>query len=484
MKANFKLLEEKELNKIHDYTLKVLEDPGMKIMNQTMLKKLKDRGAKVDFDNQIVSFPPFLIEETLSLMKEDIKKGRVPIFMNGVTSEITDSDEIQAKFGGACPQYLDWAKKQYRYPTELDLINMVKLGEAIEEVKKVGNPVVYLKDNEGKDIEPRMQRVKTAAVIAKHTTKSGPTEVWNAKELEFLIKIGIVVRGNLDNYMKDPCFITAKETIAPLILENLAAEVLLALANKKLPCTILPMPISGISSPVSLFGNAVIGNSEILGTATSIKVLYPEAMIVGGVISGSTNMATGTANFSTPEATLQDYALAELYEKIYGFNFGMGGYPDAKYPGIQSSLEKEFKYLILAFSNRHTYPVGLVNWGKCFSPEQAVMDIQIIQHIHKFLEDIIIPDEDDILSLIRQVGIGGSFLQEENTLLNYKKHLMIPELFDHTLSKGFEEDIKHDILEKAHGKVQKILSRDDHYEIGLEKSREIDKIVKDAEKYL
>lgn len=34
-----------------------------------------------------------------------------------------------------------------------------------------------------------MQRVKTASVVAKYTTKPGPTEVWNAKELKFLIDI-------------------------------------------------------------------------------------------------------------------------------------------------------------------------------------------------------------------------------------------------------------------------------------------------------
>ena len=112
MKIKINLLEKKELSKIHDCTLKVLEDPGMKIMDQTILKKLKDKGAKVDFNSQVVNFPPFLIEETISLMQEDIKKGRVPIFMNGVTSEITDSGEIQAKFGGACTQYFDFPKRR------------------------------------------------------------------------------------------------------------------------------------------------------------------------------------------------------------------------------------------------------------------------------------------------------------------------------------------------------------------------------------
>ena len=484
MKINLQLFEEKDLTKIHDYTLRVLENPRMKILEPRMLSALEKKGARVDYASSIVNFPATLIEDTINLMKKDITQGRVPKYMNGVTSEKTEDTDTQAKFGGACIQYLDWEKKQYRDPTESDLIDTVKLGQMLDEVKTVGNPVVYIRDENGNPIDPKIQRVKTVALIAKYTTKPGPTEVWNAKELEYLIEIGVVVKGSIESYMKDPCFITAKETIAPLILDQKSSEVLLALAEKNLPCTIIPMPITGVSSPVSLFSNVVIGNSEILGTATAIKAVYPNAPAIGGIISGSMDMATGTANFATPEATLQDLALAEVHERLYGFNFGMGGYIDAKYPGIQSTVEKEFKYFILALSGRFTYPVGLVNWGKCFSLEQALVDIQILKNTHKFLEGIKISDEDEILSLIRKVGIGGSFLQEEHTLLNFKKNLMVPELFDHTLSQGYENDIKKDMLVKAHDKVEKTLNRDDLYEIELDKAKEIDEIVKRAETFL
>ena len=479
-----KLFEDKILQDMHEKTLKVLENPGMKIMNADMLTALEKKGASVNHSKMIVSFPCKIIEDTLQMMKDDINNGRIPKYMNGVTSEKTDQLGIQAKFQGACVQYFDWRDKQYREPNENDLIGMVKLGEAIPEIKTVGNPVVYLKDNEGNEIEPRMQRIKTAALVAKYTTKPGTTEVWNAKELEYLIEIGSVVRGSLDDYFKNPCFITAKETIAPLILEDKSAEVLLALAKKGLPCTVIPMPISGVSSPVDPFANIIIGNSEILGVAAAIKAIHPEAKIVGGIISGSMDMATGTANFATPEATIQDLGLSEIHERLYGFNFGMGGYLDAKYPGVQNVIEKCLKYFALALTGRYTYPVGLINWGKCFSPEQALIDVQIIKNIHKYIEEVKIPDLTDTLNLIRKVGIGGSFLSEEDTLLRYKDYLMIPELFDHTLSKGYQEDIKHDSLEKASIKVRAILSRDDLYEIEPEKSREIDNIIKKAEQNL
>ncbi|MBN2073425.1 MAG: trimethylamine methyltransferase family protein [Actinobacteria bacterium] len=484
MNLNLQVLEDKDLEKIHDLSIKVLQEPGMKIMNEKMLDALSKKGARVDSGRQVVSFTPEIIDETIEIIRDDYREGRIPKYLNGVTSEKTKNPDIQAKFGGACVQYFDWNEKKFRDPTELDLIDMIRLGEALPEVKTVGNPVVYLRDKNGNPIDPPMQRVKTAALVVKYTTKSGPTEVWNADELEFLIELGTIAKRSREGYFKNPCFITAKETIAPLVLDDKSAEVLLALAGKDLPCTIIPMPISGVSSPVNLYSASIIGNAEILAAAAGIKAVYPGAKVIGGIISGSMDMATGTANFATPEATLQDLGIAEVHERLYGFNFGVGGYLDAKYPGVQNAIEKEFKYILLALTGRFTYPVGLTNWGKCFSPGQAMIDIQIIKNIHKFLEGMVIEDEEEVLSLIRKVGIAGSFLQEEHTLLNYKKYLMVPELFDHSLSSGYENDLKKDMLLKANEKVVKILSRADLYEIDKDRANQIDMIVERAQKSL
>jgi hypothetical protein len=55
--------------------------------------------------------------------------------------------------------------------------------------------------------------------------------------------------------------------------------------------------------------------------------------MVGGVISGTFDMKTTLAIFASPESVLQDIGLAEIHERLYGFDFGVGGYIDARYPG-------------------------------------------------------------------------------------------------------------------------------------------------------
>jgi hypothetical protein len=112
-------------------------------------------------------------------------------------------------------------------------------------------------------------------LIACFTTKAGATEVWNAQELDFLMEIGEVARGNRQAYLANPCFVTAKETISPLILSEEAGEVLLLLAQRGLPTTVIPMPLTGGSSPISLASNVALCNAEVLGVATALRCACP-----------------------------------------------------------------------------------------------------------------------------------------------------------------------------------------------------------------
>ena len=115
------------------------------------------------------------------------------------------------------------------------MIRLLQLGEALESVGFVGNPVACLLDSAGQNVPGPMQRIKTAALVAKYTTKCGSTEVWNEHELDYLLAIGEIVRGSRDAYLARPCFVTAKETIAPLQFPADDGRVLLLLARRNLP---------------------------------------------------------------------------------------------------------------------------------------------------------------------------------------------------------------------------------------------------------
>jgi trimethylamine--corrinoid protein Co-methyltransferase len=197
------------------------------------------------------------------------------------------------------------------------------------------------------------------------------------------------------------------------------------------------------------------------------------------------DMQTSVVSFSAPEAILQDIAIAEVHQRLYGLNYLIGsGYVDAKYPNSQVLAEKTMKYLLTYLSGRHSYPVGLMYSGSVFSIEQALVDVEICRYIHGHFSDFAHFDAiQDIVDLIDRVGIRGNYIAEDHTLAHFKEN-WFPGLFDRTSFVSLEESKTKDVYAKAHQRVRTLLSAGDFWKIEPEKAREIDRIVEKASEIL
>ena len=485
MNASISVLTAQEIESLHKASVRVLETTGMKIECEELLIGLEGRGARVDYSARTVRFPPALVEDALKNNAALIRSGFMQHLLNGVTSEKTDTPGMAAKVSGGCELHLDWSSQSLSEPDAATLLDFVRIGELLPEVTFVGNPVVLRTDLNGNKIDERMRRIQTAALVAKNTRKVGSMEVWDEAEIDFMIEIGAVVRGSEEEYRRNPCLVTAKETISPLFLDEKSGSILLAFAKRGLPCTIIPMPISGLSAPATTLGGVVVGNAEIIGVMTAIFACVPEAVTGGGSIAGVVDMQTGTVSFSAPEAVLQDIAIAEIHEKRYGFNYLIGsGYTDAKYPNHQVLAEKAMNYLFAELSGRNSHPVGLLNAGSVFSAEQALVDIELCRnaqaHLHRSESA---SDIDTLVEVIDSVGVRGNFLDSDHTLKHFREN-WFPALFDRSGFRSIEESKSKDIYANARNRVVGMLSGKEFWSVDSAAAHEIDRIVAGAEKAL
>jgi trimethylamine--corrinoid protein Co-methyltransferase len=365
------------------------------------------------------------------------------------------------------------------------LLKYIRLGETVPEVSFVGNPLVMSYDGEGRRIEERMRRIRTAALIAKNTRKLGSAEVWSEREIDLLVEIGIIARSGREAFFESPCLLTAKETISPLFLDENASDILIALAARDLPCTVIPMPLTGMSSPATKLGTAIVGNAEILAVIAAVKAFHPEALVGGGSISGILDMGTGAVSFSAPEAIIQDIAIAEVHQRLYGFDYLVGsGYTDAKYPNAQLLAEKTAKFLLTYLSGRASYPVGLINGGSVFSDVQCLVDIELCRYIHGHFEPFgDFGEMGELVELIGSVGSQGSYVAEEHTFRRFRDNWM-PRLFDRTSFVSFDESRAKDIYSNAQESLDRIYSRGGFWEIDPQRGKAIDEVVARAEREL
>jgi trimethylamine--corrinoid protein Co-methyltransferase len=485
MKIGFEVLSDREIGQLHEASLQVLERTGMRFASRKVLERLSALGAKVDFGERIARLPPRMIEEAIAGNQDSLRKGKRFHLLNGVTSELTDRGTIRAKVSGGCEKYLDWDTGTVRPADAESLLRLVRLGESLPEVTFVGNPLVIGRDLRGRRIDERLRRITTAALIAKNTRKLGSMEVWSEKEIDLLVEIGIIARGSREAFFESPCLVTAKETISPLFLDENASDILIALAARDLPCTVIPMPLTGMSSPATKLGNAIVGNAEILGAITAVKAFHPEALVGGGAISGILDMKTGVVSFSAPEAILQDIAMAEVHQRLYGFDFLVGsGYTDAKVPNSQVLAEKLAKFLFTWLSGRSSYSVGLIDSGAVFSDTQCLVDIELCRFIHAHFG----PFGDfascgELVDLVDSVGVQGSYTAEDHTLGHFRDTWM-PRLMDRTSFASFDDSRAKDIYAAARAELGRFDSRRDFWLIEPEKAKAIDDVVERARREL
>ena len=81
MKHTFQVFSEDDLERIHALSLKILADPGMRILSPALRSALEQHGARVDHASGTVRFPAQLVEETIAAMQAELAR-------RGLTGEV------------------------------------------------------------------------------------------------------------------------------------------------------------------------------------------------------------------------------------------------------------------------------------------------------------------------------------------------------------------------------------------------------------
>jgi trimethylamine--corrinoid protein Co-methyltransferase len=336
-------------------------------------------------------------------------------------------------------------------------------------------------------MSPHIFPILRAMFVAKNTYKVGNSEVNTPKQLKYLIKMGEVIRGSREVYLDNPCFITAKHPVSPLQLDRDACDVLLALAENRLPANVISMPIIGTSVPVTLEGSIILSNAEIMGSICAIKSMYPDAMVLGGVMPAVTDMKTGAISYDDPLAVKVDISMARMYDDFYGFDFGLGIYcSDAKYLGSEIIMQRTIQLISTVIMRRYNPPVGLYDQGLIYSPELALLEIDILKSLVSIFSDATSkqnsssnPEEIiEILSSINNVKPGGNFLTEEHTLKNFKRNCQL-NILKELVSVKEGKKVKG-MFDLAHERFEQIKREMIPFILSPDKEKEIDGIVKAA----
>jgi trimethylamine--corrinoid protein Co-methyltransferase len=473
LKTLFKVLSEDEKSKIHERTLKILAETGVRVNTGKGRKYLRGAGADVDENTKIVRFPRSMVEESLKLAPKEFTLGaRRPgwdLTMNsGDCALMADGEAIFV---------IDRNTGEHRPSTFKDCQEATLLMDALDEVG------VFWDVAEPSDREESIPDVvqhwwQIFGNFSKHVQDSSPS----AKYSPWLLEILQTVFGNKETIRKTHPFSFLVCPQSPLIIDEQHTDAYLELIGWDIPIAVMPMPLMGGTGPGSMISMVILGNCEVLAMLCLVQAAAPGTPFISAPALAIMNPRTGSYNPGAIEGGILGAAGIEM-AKYYGLPAeGSGGATDAFVPGIQTSYERSLNFLMPMLS----WPdlmvgAGLMGGSMILSLEQLVIDAEVFRmakHAHRGIPS---NDEKWLEDVIQSIGPGGNFLHEKSTATSvHSGEWLIPKLGVHNTQTAWEDGGKKDILEEAREKVEYLLSTHKPLPLGDAVEKELEKIYQRA----
>jgi len=464
------LIRQEDVEPLAEGVLIVLEKVGMLYQNEEILHSLESIGARVDRENQIATFPRRLVEEFVEKLRKEAENGDEEDNVGFQPIPLPTLELQVAQF------YYDYGKDEKRRGNKRDFIELIKLGDVLHPEEGVGHCLIL------QDVPPPIEPLIAGLILAEYAHKPMATYYTDVRQRDYLLEMDEILGGEGSiRPVSGICF------AHPLRFDKDVADRFVCEVRKTGVGWLIPMPVAGISHPVTLEGFIVLASAAIIGGWLAARALNPTSRLGSSMWAGTSDMRGGVS-FSSFDAMLYSFAVSEFMRKWCGMRIPVGGgeYCDAKKPGLYAVLEKAYKAMtIYAFQGHHP-PIGqgMLECGKTISPVQLLLEREFSLGVNFFSRRVNPIKETIALEEILEVGIGfkKSHLDTMHTLKHFRSSLWLPHILERSGWNGFQMEKR--ILEKAQNKVEELVNNYQKPEGREEKLAKMREIVSKAEKDL
>ncbi|MHB1005600.1 MAG: trimethylamine methyltransferase family protein [Chloroflexota bacterium] len=440
------VLSESDCQALHEAALRVLERVGVVVTSDEVCRIFSKAGAHVDPDGT-VRVPAQLVNEALAETPKEIY--------------LACTDGHRFRLPGTSTHYASRVKypKQEEYPpsgvhvpTRQDIVNNCRLANALPLVE-----AVFVLDGPTADFDDDLNWLLTPATVLTSTTKHIISPSIHLSSARFWAEAAEAASASGD-LRRDPLLTIEVSPHGPLRLDADTADVELFAARKHIPLLVLPIPMAGVTSPLTLAGTLLVGVAESLFMITLAQLVNPGTPILYGGNALTFNMLTTAVSLGDPEAAL--LAGGELaMARFYGLpNYRVTGFTDSHFPDVQSGIEKTLSTFVSLASGAHLATLGgALGTSTVISYEQIVIDHDIFEVVQRVVRGIEVNQDTLAEEVIESIGHrGGEYLMHAHTVrwLRSKERY-----FGGSFNRKPEMSDSETMLANAHRRVEEILSR-------------------------
>lgn len=426
-----RVLRPDDMERIHQAALTILQDVGMRIDSDRALGYLRRAGASVDEGTRVVRFDRSLVQRYVDKMRADYAGRQSPRQMSVRYSHIRFAREphrihrdFTANTGGFCCFILDLEGRR-RPASGDDVRRAIGMVNRLDEIAYTGLPV------SDQQTPTAIRPVAMAAELARYTTKFGGIEAFRVEDVPYLIEIGTIVKGSLEALKSEPILVGYGEARSPLCLDRNMAEIFIEYIERGFPQTLDTMPCGGATAPVTMAGLLALGVAETLGGLVLGYAVRDDAVVGVDIIPSYCDMQSGVFHYGAIDRMPLLIARVQMISEYYGCPSGVhGGKTDSCFVNAQAGVEKALSTVLPVLAGAVGIgTLGHVENAVTFSPQQLVIDHEIVRGVRHILRPIEVNDETLALDAIREAGIGGNYLEQVHTAEHFREELFLGGLF-------------------------------------------------------
>ncbi len=454
--GKFLPLKESDLSRINEAVLQVLETIGLGQATDSCIEYCKTAGCTVNEQGRLL-FPRKVVEASLKKAARNIK-------LHGMTPEYDmqlSGNKVHFGTAGAAVHVVDPIKREYRESTTADLYDIARLCDTLEHIHFFQRPLVC------RDLEnSRELDITTCYASIAGTKKHVGTSFVQSEHVNDTLKMLHLIAGSEEAWLKRPfvsmsnCFV-----VPPLKFAQDACDCLEAGVMGGMPILLLSAGQAGATSPATLAGTVVQATAEVLAGIVYVNAIKEGAPAIIGSWPFVSDLRTGAMSGGSGEQAILMAACGQM-SQYYDLPSGIAaGMTDSKIPDAQSGYEKGYTVSLAAHSGANLIyeSAGMHASLLGCSLESYVIDNDMLGAINRTVRGIEITDETLSLEPIREVCLEGPghYLGHAQTLSRMQSDFLYPTIGDRENINIWLEQGSTDIVQRAHAKVQSILSS--HY---------------------
>jgi trimethylamine--corrinoid protein Co-methyltransferase len=400
-----KLLSPEQMNEVHRYSIRILEDTGIEV-ESTEAQRIFGKSDAVRVTDGVVYLKEELINHAIKSAPSNIhvfnktgntafqlgkRQGRETYFGIGVTNT----------------WFQDTESRQVELFTRKHMQHSTRLGDLLDNYSMVSTL--------GIPSDVAAESVDLYATLDMYANTSKPLVLLISGENR-IIEVFELLSFLHGDISEKPFCIPYVNPITPLVLNKTTTDKMLASIHHGLPLMFSNYSMYGGTSPATPGGTLALLNAELLAGLVFSQLVREGSEIILGSLPAAFNMSTMGSNY-TPVSYLLNLACAEMMDHYEIPHCGTSGSVNGRGTDLLTAGNLWLNHLSSCMGKIGCAPFVGGNFDSLvFSPATTILSNQIIGEARKFASGFALSDEVVNLQEIHKVSHGGDFFTSEQTL--------------------------------------------------------------------